>query len=621
MITSPSQMIGFTEFIWAIFICFYCAILGYAVINSLQHFVQSRHANRFQFDAAINPAVAFFLSTTTGIAVVCKILFVLGVAKALNPWMIAFSLSLAFLMAATVLWRSGARFKINKAPGALIQGSLTFVSFLLVGLTLTWLCIKPPGMWDDTSYHLPYARHYLEEGQLSINPWLRFPLFPHNGNLLFTLMLAWGSEVRAQVMATAIPLTLTAIGLYGACQEFLKSRLAGWLSVGLLFSLSPVQETLGYAYIDNLLMMFCWAAMLAMAMAFQQQKFQLNAWLIICGLIAGTAAGTKLFGAVITILIGACFLLSWGWRNKAVWVYAATAAVFGLEWYVRSFLISGDPVHPLGGKIFGHYLWNAADLASQHQEQATHGTSKNPMLIMASLQKAGIWLIFPSLLALLQPRLWSAPTRALALIVFFFIAAWQTSSQVARYTTPILPAAAFLSIAWIYYAGPALIQRRLHKGLEVFHWFTILLFFALVAAWAYGHRYTVSAQTKMWRENLENRSGFKVMQEANSKSSQLGNVLVQLGYENAVYFFKGKVIGDWFGPGRYSQMLDCVTSCQVESPENLRILLVHFESKMLAINGVRFKFTPSEYVSTFDVIEVSKNNYLLTLRDPATKSP
>jgi hypothetical protein len=621
MITTPIQMVGFTEFIWGVLACFYCAILGYAFMKGLQFFAYSRHVNRSQFDTSTNPAVVFFLSTTTGIAVVCKILFVLGISKALNPWMIAFALSAALLIAITVLWRCGTRFSINKSPAALSESLLTIVTFLLVGLTLTWLCIKPPGMWDDTSYHLPYARHYLEEHQLSINPWLRFPLFPHNGNLLFTLTLAWGSEVRAQVMATAIPLTLIAIGLYGACQEFLKSRLAGWLSVGLLWNLSPVRETLGYAYIDNLLMMFCWAAMLAMAMALRQQKFQLNAWLLICGLLAGTAAGTKLFGAVITILIGACFMLSWGWRNKAVWIYAATASVFGLEWYVRSFLISGDPVHPLGGNIFGHYLWSAADLASQHQEQATHGTSKNPMLIVTSLQKAGIGLILPGLLALLQPRLWDTPTRALALIVFFFIAAWQTTSQVARYTAPILPAAAFLSIAWLYYAGSAFIQKRLLKNFQYLHWFPVLLYFAIVAAWSYSKRDTVSTQIKSWHDNLENRSGFNVMQEANSRSSQLGRVLVHLGYENAVYFFQGKVIGDWFGPGRYSQMLDCTKSCQVESPENLRKLLVKFESNMLAINGARFKFTPSEYAVTFDITETSKNNYLLTLRDPITKAP
>jgi hypothetical protein len=42
---------------------------------------------------------------------------------------------------------------------------------------------------------------------------------------------------------------------------------------------------------------------------------------------------------------------------------------------------------------------------------------------------------------------------------------------------------------------------------------------------------------------------------------------------------------------------------------------------MLAINGTRFKFTPSEYAETFDITETSKNNYLLTLRDPITKAP
>ncbi len=60
-----------------------------------------------------------------------------------------------------------------------------------------------------------------------------------------------------------------------------------------------------------------------------------------------------------------------------------------------------------------------------------------------------------------------------------------------------------------------------------------------------------------WHEILQETPGYSLMQHANQLIPQHGNRLLQVGFENAVFFYNGIVIGDWFGPGRYRQMMQC----------------------------------------------------------------
>jgi len=93
---------------------------------------------------------------------------------------------------------------------------------------------------------------------------------------------------------------------------------------------------------------------------------------------------------------------------------------------------------------------------------------------------------------------------------------------------------------------------------------------------------------------------------------------VHVGYENAVYFFEGTAVGDWFGPGRYSQMLNCAEVCRVASPERMVKVLAAHQARMLAVNTVRFKLDPAEYQGQFAVLHTASDGVLLALRRPST---
>lgn len=221
------------------------------------------------------------------------------------------------------------------------------------------------------------ARSYLESGGIVTVDFLRYPLFPQNMELLFALGLMIGGDIMAQGMAT-IPFFVSSIGLIGAAKKFIGSQVPGYLSIVALFYTPFISSTLGYAYIDHGLALLCWGATLAVAV-WEHVHRRHQGWLLLAGMLAGCAAGTKLFGGVLAAILG-LFILGRCRSWKEPLSYAVSVLLFGAWWYLRSAITSGDPVHPFGGGIFGYYLWNAGDLLFQYQEQATHGVSGIPSI-------------------------------------------------------------------------------------------------------------------------------------------------------------------------------------------------------------------------------------------------
>lgn len=606
-IAAPSGLDGLLVPAWCLAATVYSASLGWLVMNGV----------RSAWRRGLPILLAGFLSSSLGFALGGTLLFALASAGLFSGWGVGLGLAGLWLAAALLAWPrrydqpSTCGFRGAESRTVLL---LNISVLLALFLSLAWQSLRVPGMWDDTSYHLPAARHYLLAGGLEVQPWLRFPLFPQQANLLFAVALQWGSVVHVQAVASAIPLTLTAMGLVGVCQWQLRSSAMGWLAVGLLALQAPVRETMGYAYVDSWLMLFCWASTVGVLLSLRTPDAHARiGWIIAAGVLAGAAASTKLFGAIFAALIGV-MLFALGPRDRRTWTYAAVTALFGLGWYLRSFVISGDPVHPAGGNLLGHYLWSAQDLASQHAEQKTHGGSRNPLALFASLQHAGIAMLLGGLLVVFRPRRWRAATVPLAALMLAYLLLWQALFPPARYTLPILPLGVFLIVLFIHGAGRGRLKRwlrfrrRFARTRVIFSVLaTLVVCGALLAR---GHT-AMTQQLAQWNPLLAQRTGYLVMQAANAHAASHGNRLVHLGYENAIYFFGGTAIGDWFGPGRYAQMMECAAKCSLVGPQAALALLDRFDARMLAVNAARFGFEPENYEAAFTVMRLGPNDYLL----------
>ncbi len=433
-------------------------LLGYAVNQVLgvwDHIPEP--AQNFWLKIFFGLSVGFALDTTA--------LFLLGLAGWLSAITSVITLANITLLAASQLKPQPLnRFHLPHLP------SITTVLLLFVAITL--FAIRPPGNWDDTMYHLPLARHYLEQQQITLAPYLRFPLFPQNMNLLLALGLMtggpqFGAEIVAQFLAN-VPLFITGLGLIGALHWTTGAIWPGFFASVLLLWLRPASETLGYAYVDDGLILYCWATLLATALSIAHGKSGWRCpWLLMAGFMAGMAMGTKYFGAAF-ISFPALWLFTVRRDWRATVVYCGTALIFGSWWYIRAWLISGDPIHPFGGNIFGNFLWDAQDLSEQLR-RGGYGVTKSISALWSSIKTAGVVFALVSLSLIYWRRLGPGLALVPAATLCYF-GYWCYVSPVPRYLAPIAAAAVFLGIWSLWQIGQTLTRNiSILGGAKIIH--------------------------------------------------------------------------------------------------------------------------------------------------------
>jgi hypothetical protein len=589
-----------------------CTVVGLAALSGLMGRTGAAHREMGDWSVPLR----VFVAATLGMCLLIFALFLLALAGQLHTHGVAAAVGVALAAALLRLWqdRGGARRPWLKARDPWWAGAALALALLL---WLVWRSVQPPGLWDDTMYQLPQARLFAQSHALAVDPYLRFPLFPYNANLLFAAALLFGNEVDAQVIAT-LPLFLVGLGLLGLGRYLTGTWAVGWLAVALLAHLGPVHEALGYAYVDQHLALYVWAGivMLVLALRAPPKSAPQARLLLLCGVFLGTAAGTKFFGLVMAGWLLVIMVLNFRQLGSSWRWYVLAGCVFGLGWYVRSAMISGDPVHPMGGAWFGHYLWNAEDLAAARAEQATHGAGRGWLSGWAALQTAGLLPLAPALLAFLVPslrtRVWCSIYAAFGGYLLF----WFFTSQVSRYTAPMLAVGVFLSAAVLHAAAGLLLGRWAHafpafRLRAVVTWGVALGFTAVVLQ--HGHQ-AFQRQAATWNTTLMSRPGYELFSKAGAMAPQHGPVLLQLGYENAVYFFGGMVAGDWFGTARYAPLLKCAERCEVAGPEALADAARRHGARMVAVHAKRFHLEPAAYQSHFSVLHTSRDGVLLLLR-------
>lgn len=542
------------------------------------------------------------------------IIFLLGVFALLTPPLIV-SCHLVLLLGATLCAGANIKRTLGRINRQIAIELVLVAACLLLVAILAW---QPPGLWDDTSFHLPLVRFYLQQEAIVLQEYLRFPLFPQNINMLMLLGLAVGDTVTAQAFAT-LPWLIALIGLMGASRWLMGGNaLPGILLAAPLLAFGPVAETLGFAYVDMGLAMFCWGGCLALAVAIHQPANSHTAlcWAFLAGTLLGAATGSKLFGGVYTAIVGAAVLVF----NRDVKFIASLVAgglLIGCWWYIRSYWISGDPVHPAGGAYFGYFLWDHEDLISQTAEQKHHGVAPSLTNLWSALVIAKVqwWLLLvPSLFMTGVPR----AVRLMQLSVVGYFIFWFFVSQVARYLAPIAVPALFLCGYTLYRTIIFLNEHTLK--LPTMPWSRTIAPLMVLVIVLGGINETIKKRDFLWDTRLANKNGYTALQEANKHIPQYGSRLLQIGFENAAYFYDGLIIGDWFGLGRYRSMIQCdAQACNVISPDNLAQLLTQFDSNWVLIaKNTHFKVSVEDYKNLFNTVYEDHDAVLLARRQMPT---
>ncbi len=487
---------------------------------------------------------------------------------------------------------------------------------VLLSVAVSW---RFPGAWDDTSYHLPLARTIVEHQALVANEWLRFPYFPAFMQLLFAAGLLVDPWL-AQWLATW-PVVVTLMGLMGAAQWLCGHAVWGVLGWALYMGTPALAHSLGFAYVDAGLALFCMAAVVAVAFWAESEMRGARAWLVLAGACAGVAGGIKFHGLVVAAALAGAVLAMAVWPGKrrpalkSLLIYGLPCAGLSAFWYVRSYWLTGDPVHPAGASVFGYYLWTPDDLAFQLAEQAMHGVPKQWTYFLQGVWHAQVpylYAIFgvPLLLAGRHGRAWAV----VGLVLWANTLFWFWASQVDRYLMPVLPLAALLGFGVLLHMA-----RWLGDGAWVGRWAPAgwLEALALMLMTGLGAWSVMALQQRPTLEEQRDRFGeIALLHRAEEMAAQYGDRVWNVGFENAFYFYKGQLIGDWFGPAAFRRLADCSRQCRMRSPEEVRLAMLALDTRMLLIHAGKFPFDEAQYSAHMVLLARNGAGFLYGLRLP-----
>lgn len=446
--------------------------------------------------------------------------------------------------------------------------------------------LLPPLAWDELMYHLPHARLWADTGRLTVNETLRYPWFPYNFNLLYAASLVIVNDVFTHLIhalagwTTAVMVWAHGARCYGRTVATVATTL--WMLLSSWF--------LGTAYVELglTLMVFSAALVLWNLLAIPELTPSQRRWsLIVGGLLLGSALGIKYQAVLYAPVLMLMLMLGLVQRTRRhALVFITAMALPCAYWYVRNAWMTGNPLQPLAGSLFGYTDWNLEDYQLQ----------------VADVQRVadGLpWLLWPAALApwILrqpQPRItwpqWlSTPSRQHLIFATWALGAWGvTASGYSRYLLPAFPVLALLAaIGWVHLLEsilPTMGARHVPGWQHWSRWWmprigvTVAMALCIAAAVSAQHQWRKIAATP---EALEARlrtqvTGYAALQALQQTAPPSGRVY-QLGLEDAIYHAPWPMWGDHFGPWRYRDRLKLPSSalaCRLVD-EGFSTLIVH----------------------------------------------
>ncbi len=301
-----------------------------------------------------NRAESLALATAIGLGAAGTLLFALGLAGGLRRWILLPLAAIACAAAARRLLGSGAAAaskgtppKGNESPRPRLAPAL------LVGAALApafvW-GLYPPAAFDATVYHLPFARAFAASHRLVETPELLFTVFPQLVEALFAaMMVATGVDTAAHLVQW-LAVAATALLLYGAGRRFYSAR-AGLWAAALWLAHPLVHYQAASGYVDAAFALFALVTAYAWELWHERGEW---GWLLLAGAAAGFGAATKYHGLLWLLLFTLLTLVGArrGRRLRGAAALLAVACLVAGPWYLRSYVATGNPIHPFLAPMF-----------------------------------------------------------------------------------------------------------------------------------------------------------------------------------------------------------------------------------------------------------------------------
>ncbi len=368
--------------------------------------------------------------------------------------------------------------------------------FLILALSMVSLAaafsgvLAPETANDSLCYHLNLPKQFLRTHQVFALPYDVNAGFPLLMEMLYTLGLGIGGAGLAKFFHLLTGL-ITAGCIAAAASRMVPSKYGKW--AGLLFLTTPgILNQLGTTYVDVGLACFTALALAACLRGLFINSDQEKKWMALGGVFCGLALSIKFLA--ISFALAFCALIaleSWLKHKKAGAVlknllsFMVPAALFSFFWYLRSFLIWGNPVYPYFYQIFkiGNPVIRYDDIGLSKSLfsflTAPWFMTLHPAKFEGFGDQIGPAYLALAPLAFLKPR--GPAFRPLIVWSAISFTLWFYLGQSMRFFFPVLPALAVLMARGmatadaqkgfyrIFFRMLLIVLLGIHAGLAVFH--------------------------------------------------------------------------------------------------------------------------------------------------------
>ncbi len=322
--------------------------------------------------------------------------------------------------------------------------------------------LAPPTAGDALCYHLELPKAFLADHALTYLPYSENSTYPLLAEMWFLWALALDGGVAAQLVHWGLGVLLGLATVVLAAP--VVGRGWGWIAGALVVLVPGVNNQMTAPLND---VAFALATTLAVAAWWRVVVAgESRRWLVLAGLAAGGALGTKylamLFLAALAVPSAWAFLRHrhrrWTLLQGAAIVTVVAASVAG-PWYVRAAWYRGNPVYPFLSEVFPGDPGTAEEHETLPESKSPLGRSltgaiaapwqvtMHPERFGGRGHQLGVLLLAAVPGVVLTRRLRGLGT--LVAVALFYCVCWFVLRQNVRFLLPVVPLAAIV-VVWVW---------------------------------------------------------------------------------------------------------------------------------------------------------------------------
>jgi len=307
-----------------------------------------------------------------GLAIVVPIVLLAGMYSVTAAEFLLFFPALAFGVRAIFRIMRSESLPANSARLGVLEWASIIVTFATLSFSVVAVT-APATSWDATTAHLAIPAGYGRADRIELSPGNVYSAYPQFMPALFALGINAIDDLG--VSGTVLILAIAAAGsVYGLARQ-LGGREAGLVAMA-MFATSPLFITQSSSVaIDLPFTGFIASALLALLV---WDESRTPRYLAIAGVIVGASCGIRHTGYLAALLMfGWVLIQSRDSRAKSGAIFAAAAFAASAPWWLRSWILVGNPVYPLLTSVFGDGGMPDVQVTALLQ----HGTARNAGLL------------------------------------------------------------------------------------------------------------------------------------------------------------------------------------------------------------------------------------------------